>query len=95
MENEVQIVVDISEIVAALRRYAQQNHKSMLEVVAEHLLDDLPFSISNVIKEKMEELKPKVESGEVEYWATFHSGRSDISERMEEIIYGPDEEDES
>jgi hypothetical protein len=51
----IDIPVDINALFAAIRRYTQQKHISMLELVAEHLIDDLPFSIGYVIKEKLAE----------------------------------------
>ena len=86
---------DINDLVNQLRRYARQNHISMLELIAEQLVDELPFDIGRTIKDKVEQSKPKVKPGEVEYWGTFASGRSDISERMEEIIYGSETDDEN
>lgn len=83
-------VPDAAELFEALRRYAQQHHVSMLELIAEYALDDLPTTIGRAIQDKVEESKPKVNAGEVKYWATFDSGRSDISEHMEDIIYGSD-----
>jgi hypothetical protein len=81
------------EFFAAHRRYAREHHMSMLELIAEHALDDLPISVGRMLKEYIEERKPKVKPGEVEYKGLFASGRPDLSERLEEIIYGPDSED--
>jgi len=75
---------------AAIREHARNHHLSMLEVIAEYALDDLPVSVGNMIKDYLEEHKPKVKPGEVRYTGLFASGRSDLSARMEEIIYGAD-----
>lgn len=82
--------VSAEALVAATQRSAQQNQQSMLEWLADHALDYLPISIGRTIREYIEERKPKVKPGEVKYRVFFSSGRSDISERMEEIIYGSD-----
>lgn len=81
---------DITSLFDAIRQYAAKQQVSLLELLAEHVLDDLPISVGRFITEYLEERKPKIEPGEVEYRASFASGRSDISERIEEIIYGPD-----
>lgn len=87
--------LEISELFDKIREYAREHQQSMLELLGEHLLDDLPYSVGNVIKDYLESNMPQVEPGQVKYWATFDSGRSDISERIEEIIYGTDTEDEA
>lgn len=86
---------DIEALFEAIREYARNQHKSMLELIAEHVLDELPMSMAQKIKRYLEDRKPKVKPGEVKYRAFFSSGRSDLSERMEEIIYGPDPETEN
>jgi hypothetical protein len=82
--------LSIEELFAAIRRYAREHHLSMLDVIAEHALDDLPVTVGNFIRDYIEERKPKVKPGEVTFKGLFSSGRSDLSERMEEIIYGPE-----
>jgi hypothetical protein len=82
--------LEIDELFDAIRRYAREHHKSVLELIAEHALDDLPVSVGSMIKDYFEERRPQVRPGEVKYRGLFSSGRSDLSERMEEIIYGPD-----
>ena len=85
----------IEDLFAAVRAYGRQHHKSVLELIAEYALDDLPPRIAQTISDYLAERTPKAKPGEIEYRAFFASGRSDISERMEEIIYGsdPDEHD--
>ncbi len=80
----------IDDHFAAIRAYAGEHHLSVLELIAEYALDDLPVSVGNMIKDYLEEHKPKVKPGEVKYRGLFSSGRSDLSARMEEIIYGID-----
>ncbi len=85
---------DIAELFEQIRRHARENHQSMLELIAEYLIDDLPVSIGQTIKRYVEDSKPKVKPEDVTFEGLFASGRSDISERMEEIIYGPEPEEE-
>jgi hypothetical protein len=85
---------DITGYFEAIRQYAREHQQSVLEVIAEYALADLPMSIGQMIKDYLEERKPKVKPGEVQYRTFFSSGRSDISERMEEIIYGPESGDD-
>ena len=86
--------INIAEHFDAIRRYARAEQKSVLEVIAENALDDLPMSIGQMIKDYLEERTPKVKPGEVKYKGLFASGRSDLSERMEEIIYCPEPGDD-
>ena len=85
----------ITELFAAIRLYGQTHQKSVLELIAEYALDDLPISIAQTIKYYLEERKPQVKPGEVNFTGLFSSGRSDLSERMEEIIYGADSGDDA
>lgn len=78
------------ELFATLRRYARDHHMSMLELIAEYALDDLPIGVGRMIKEYIEERKPKVKPGEVAFKGLFASGMPDLSVRVEEILYGPD-----
>ncbi len=80
----------IADHVAAIRRYAQTQHVTVLEVLAAHLLDDLPVSVADFITDYLEERKPQSEPGQVAYRTFFASDRPDLSEKMEDIIYGTD-----
>lgn len=84
---------NIDTLFAELRRYARSHHVNMLELIAEHLTDDLPVSVAQFISAYLDDRKPESTPETVNYRAFFGSGRSDISERMEEIIYGPDSND--
>jgi hypothetical protein len=89
--QETDSTADIVELFATIRRYGQEQGLSVLELIAQYAIDDLPMSIGYQIKDYVEAHKPKVKPGQVKYRKFFSSGRSDISERMEEIIYGPEE----
>jgi hypothetical protein len=84
---------DIEDLFVALREYGQQQHKSVLELIAEYALEDLPPRIAQTISDYLAERTPNAKPGEIKYRAFFASGRSDISERMEEIIYGSDSDE--
>jgi hypothetical protein len=84
---------DIEDLFVAVREYARQHHQSMLELIAEYALEDLPPHIAGTISDYLAERAPKAAPGEIKYRAFFASGRSDISERMEEIIYGSDSDE--
>jgi hypothetical protein len=86
--------LEINELFDNLRSYAREHNKSVLELIAEHALADLPINIGRMIRNYLEERKPKVKPGEVKYTGLFSSGRSDLSERMEEIIYNLDQGDD-
>ena len=81
---------DVEDLFAAIREYGRQHHQSVLELIAEYALEDLPPRIAQTISDYLAERTPKAAPGEIKYRAFFASGRSDISERMEEIIYGSD-----
>lgn len=85
--------LQVGDFFAAIRRYAQTHHTTVLELIAEYALDDLPISVGQMIVSYLEEHRPKVQPGDVKPHPFFSSGRSDISERMEEIIYGPDQDE--
>jgi hypothetical protein len=82
--------LEIEDLFASIRGYARQQQISVLELIAEYALDDLPISIAQTIREYLAERSPKVEPGQVEYRSFFVSGRPDISEHMAEFIYGPE-----
>lgn len=91
MDHEATVMVTVEELFAAIRRSAQDQQKSVLELIAEYALDDLPISIGQAIQGYLEERKPKVKPEDVTFEGLFSSGRSDLSVRVEEIIYGPEE----
>ena len=80
---------DVAAIFAALRRYAQRRRQSMLELIIAYATDDLPVGLSYTLEEYLEEQKSPVQPGEVEERTFFASGGARLSERVEEIIYGP------
>jgi hypothetical protein len=85
--------LDIEDLFAAVREYGRQHHQSVLELIAEYALEDLPPRIAQTISDYLAERIPKAVPGEIKHRAFFASGRSDISERMEEIIYGSDSDE--
>jgi hypothetical protein len=91
MDHEATVTVTVGELFAAMRRYAQEQQKSVLELIAEYALDDLPISIGQTIQDYLQEHQPKVKPEDITFDGLFSSGRSDLSVRVEEIIYGPDE----
>lgn len=80
--------LEISELFDKLREYAREHHQSVLELVGEYLLNDLPYSVGNVIRQKLEDRHPQGKPEGRKFEGLFASGCSDLSERMEEILYG-------
>lgn len=86
--------LEIEDLFAALREHARQRQISVLELIAEYALDDLPISIAQTIEDYLQDKRPKTRPGEVKFEGLFSSGRSDLSTRIEEIIYDPDPGDD-